>query len=153
MFEIVGDDPLTLSRTVGFGDCDPAGIVFTPNYGRFVFDAVEVWLRRAMGIDIHQQLKGDEIGTPVRALNVELLAPLRPAEVFQSAVWATHLGRSSFRLTVRGRTAAGAPSFVGEMACVATRRSARAVVPLPDAYRAAIEAYRARCGPDDAAAG
>lgn len=146
MTEIVSDHPLTLARTVGFGDCDPAGVVFTPNYGRFVFDAVEVWLRRTIGVNIHDQLRDDEVGTPVRSISTQLMYPLRPADRFLTRVWVKDIGRASFTLLATGENGRGRRCFEGEMTCVSTIRLKRAVIDLPDHYRQAMEAYRAASG-------
>lgn len=146
MIEIVSDHPLTLARIVGFGDCDPAGVVFTPNYGRFVFDATEVWLRRIIGVNIHDQLRDEEVGTPVRAISTELLYPLKPADRFLTRVWVKEIGRASFTLRVVGENAQGRVCFEGEMTCVSTIRVKRSVIDLPAHYRAAMEDYRARSG-------
>lgn len=137
--------PLTLTRRVHFGDCDPAGIVFTPNYGRFVFDACEEWLREILGVNIVHQLRDDEVGTPVRALTTELLYPLKPAEIFTATVLVKNVGRSSFTLEVTGVSASGHTSFIGTMTCVATIRLKRSVIELPDHYRRAMEDYQRRC--------
>lgn len=139
--------PVTINRRVQFGDCDPAGIVFTPNYGRYVFDACEEWLRVVLDVNIAQQLRDDEVGTPVRALTTELLYPLKPAEEFTATVRVKNIGRSSFTLEVTGLGARSQTSFIGTMTCVATIRLKRSVIELPDSYRSAMEDYQRRCGP------
>lgn len=146
MSEIQAEHPITLARSVRFGDCDPAGIVFTPNYSRFVFDACEVWLRRVIKVDIADQLRDDEVGTPVRAISVQLLYPLKPADDFTMRVWVKEIGRASFTLLVIGENGRGRRCFVGEMTCVSTIRLKREVIDLPDHYRRAMEDYRAKSG-------
>ncbi|MBN9478812.1 MAG: acyl-CoA thioesterase [Bordetella sp.] len=143
--------PLTFSRRVFFGDCDPAGVVFTPNYGRYVFDACEQWLRRVLDIDIADQLKNDEIGTPVRAITTELLYPLKPSDDFEVSVWVKDIGRSSFTLRAIGANSRGRRCFVGDMTCVSTLRLKRAVVELPGHYRRAMQDYQDRSGSWEAA--
>lgn len=146
MNEIVAERPLTLARTVSFGDCDPAGVVFTPNYGRFVFDAIEVWLRRTIGVSIHEQLRDEEVGTPVRSIQTDLLYPLKPADRFLTRIWVKHIGRASFTLMAAGENERGRRCFNGEMTCVSTLRLKRAVVDLPGHYRAAMETYQMESG-------
>lgn len=146
MTDILAEHPLTLSRAVRFGDCDPAGVVFTPNYSRYVFDACEVWLRRVIDVDIADQLRDDEVGTPVRAISVQLLYPLRPSDEFRTRVWVKEIGRASFTLLVIGENARGRRCFVGEMTCVSTLRLKRAVIDLPEHYRRRMEDYQARSG-------
>jgi 4-hydroxybenzoyl-CoA thioesterase len=144
--------PITIARRVRFGDCDPAGIVFTPRYAEFVFDAAEIWLERVMGLPVHAQLAGTETATPVRSISVDLRLSLRPGESFACQVFVEAIGRTSFRLLVVGRRGDGRLSFVGRMTCVATDRSRRVTEPLSPAYRAVLTDYQARSGtpPGDA---
>lgn len=139
--------PVVVRSRVKFGDCDPAGIVFTPRYGGFVFEAAEVWLEQVMGLSIHQQLNKGEIGTPVRSLTTDLHKSLRPGEQFTSEVHVEAVGRTSFRLLVIGRRGDGALCFVGRMTCVTTDASHRSAVPLDDRYATRLAAYREKCGP------
>lgn len=138
--------PVRVEMRVRFGDCDPAGIVFTPRYGGFVFEAVEVWLEAVMGIAIHQQLKEGEIGTPVRSVTTDLHKSLRPGERFSSSVYVEAIGRTSFRLLVIGRRADGALAFVGRMTCVTTNAARSAAEPMGRAYRERLDRYREDCG-------
>jgi 4-hydroxybenzoyl-CoA thioesterase len=52
--------------TIEFGDCDPAGIVFYPNYLRWM-DAASLHYFRAMGVPPWQELAAQTgiIGTPI----------------------------------------------------------------------------------------
>lgn len=151
MHDITAGYPIVLNRRVRFGDCDPAGIVFTPNYSRYVFDACEEWLRAVLDINIAHQLQGDEVGTPVRALTTELLYPLKPGEDFTMEMRVKNIGRTSFTLEALGTSQKGHRSFIGTMTCVATIRLKRAVIALPDHYRAAMQDYQDRCSPSQAA--
>lgn len=140
------DAPIRIDSRVRFGDCDPAGIVFTPRYGGFVFNAAEVWLEQVMGLSIHQQLNEGEIGTPVRSLTTDLHKSLRPGDHFSSTVYVEAIGRTSFRLLVIGRRGDDALSFVGRMTCVTTDASHRSAIPLSDHYQERLSGYRAACG-------
>lgn len=149
MSDTLSEHPVPLIREVRFGDCDPAGVVFTPNYSRYVFDACEIWLRRVITVNIADQLRDDEVGTPVRAISVQLLYPLKPADECRMRVWVKEIGRSSFTLLVIGENGRGRRCFVGEMTCVSTIRLKREVIDLPDHYRRQMEDYRAKSGEPD----
>ena len=60
--------------TVEFGDCDPAGIVFYPNYLRWM-DAASLHYFRAMGVPPWHELEAQTgiIGTPIVDLAVRFL--------------------------------------------------------------------------------
>lgn len=138
--------PIRLAARVRFGDCDPAGIVFTPRYGGFVFEAAETWLEAVMGLSVHQQLDKGEIGTPVRSLTTDLHRSLRPGDRFVSTVYVEAVGHTSFRLLVIGRREDGVLSFVGRMTCVTTDPSHRSAVPLSEIYQQRLSQYQTDCG-------
>ena len=60
--------------TVEFGDCDPAGIVFYPNYMQWM-DAASLHYFRAMGVPPWHELEAQTgiIGTPIVDLAVRFL--------------------------------------------------------------------------------
>jgi len=62
--------------TVEFGDCDPAGIVFYPNYLRWM-DAASLHFFRAMGFPAWQELAAQTgiIGTPIVDVSARFVRP------------------------------------------------------------------------------
>lgn len=144
---MIQQGPVRLEDRVRFGDCDPAGIVFTPRYGGFVFEAAEAWLEEVMGLSVHQQLNKGEIGTPVRSLTTDLHKSLRPGDRFSSTVYVETIGTTSFRLLVIGERADGQLSFVGRMTCVTTDAAHRKAIPLTAKYQERLSGYKERCGP------
>lgn len=139
--------PVRLRRRVMFGDCDPAGMVFTPRYGEFAFDAVEHWLEAALGHRIVEQLSGKHTPLPVRSYTMDLRHSLRPGDEFSCAVWVEKIGNRSFTLQVVGTLEAGRVAFVGHLTCVATDRARTAAAPLDAGLAARLAAYVKACGP------
>ena len=62
--------------TVEFGDCDPAGIVFYPNYLRWM-DAASLHFVRAMGVPPWREFEAQTglLGTPVVDVSARFLRP------------------------------------------------------------------------------
>jgi acyl-CoA thioester hydrolase len=135
-----------LRRRIRFGDCDPAGILFTPRYGELVFEAIELWLEQVFGHSVVDQLRGRGTPTPVRAYSVEMRRSLRPGHEVELAVWVEGIATRSFTLLVTG-TLAGAVVFVGRMSCVTTDESRRQAANVPARHREILEDYQRRCGP------
>lgn len=147
MEAIITNTPIRIHSRVKFGDCDPAGIVFTPRYGGYVFEAAEIWLEQIIGLAVHEQLRAGEIGTPVRSLTTDLYKSLRPGEHFTTDIYVETVGHTSFRLLMIGRRHDGALCFVGRLTCVCTDPSHTKAEPLSPAYRAKLAAYSDACGP------
>jgi acyl-CoA thioester hydrolase len=140
-----GDAPVRLRRRIRFGDCDPAGILFTPRYAELVFEAIELWLEQVFGHSVEDQLRGRGTPTPVRAYSVEMRRSLRPGNEVDLAVWVESISVRSFTLLVIG-SLAGTIVFVGRMSCVTTDESRRQAAELPPRHREILEDYQRRCG-------
>ncbi|MDQ3811645.1 MAG: acyl-CoA thioesterase [Chloroflexota bacterium] len=84
---------------VGWGDCDPAGIVFYPRFYAWMDMSSHV-LARAMGIPREAMLppNRDLLGFPVVATQAQYLLPARLEDVLEVRTWVTRVGRSSLSL-------------------------------------------------------
>jgi 4-hydroxybenzoyl-CoA thioesterase len=62
--------------TIEFGDCDPAGIVFYPNFFRWM-DAASLHYLRAAGVPSWRELEAQTgiIGTPIVVVSARFLRP------------------------------------------------------------------------------
>jgi 4-hydroxybenzoyl-CoA thioesterase len=69
---------VTTDVKVNFGDCDPAGIVFFPNFSRWM-DAASLNFFVACGIPIWSELVKTTgiMGTPVLEINVKYSSPAK----------------------------------------------------------------------------
>lgn len=99
MLVAAGDDCLSLRVQVGWGDCDPAGIVFYPRFYAWM-DNVSHALAREMGIPRESMLPpGSELlGLPVVATRAEYLTPARMDDVLEVRTWVARVGRTSLSL-------------------------------------------------------
>ena len=64
-------------RTILFGDCDPAGIIFTPRVAYFVVEAVHEFLTHILGGPGIRRIFAMDVLPPARAMSIEFLFPLR----------------------------------------------------------------------------
>jgi 4-hydroxybenzoyl-CoA thioesterase len=90
---------LSVRVQVGWGDCDPAGIVFYPRLYAWM-DTVSHVLAREMGISREAMVApGDALlGFPVVGTQAEYLAPARMDDVLEVRTWVARVGRSSLSL-------------------------------------------------------
>lgn len=61
-------------RILRFGDCDPAGIAYFPNYFHFLNGVVEEWWEM-LGFPWRQLFQERRIGLPTVQLDTQFLAP------------------------------------------------------------------------------
>ena len=93
--EEVADTRFETRRSVEWGDCDAAGIVFYPQYYRWM-DAAFHELTRACGFD-QRTLAADDglLGTPLRRAGCEFHAPATHGDALTVSVSPLRLGLRS----------------------------------------------------------
>ncbi len=85
-------------KTIRFSDCDPAGIVYYPNYFVMAQTVVEDWFAQSMGMSFAELLNVRKIAVPTVHLTVDFNRPSRLGEVLTWSLYVEALGRSSIRL-------------------------------------------------------
>jgi 4-hydroxybenzoyl-CoA thioesterase len=82
---------------IQFGDCDPAGIVYYPNYFRFFDNATAALVSAALGMNKRAWLEAYGIaGIPMVDTGANFVRPARFGDVVEIRSEITELGRSSF---------------------------------------------------------
>src|SRR5919198_1991353 len=87
---------LSVRVQVGWGDCDPAGIVFYPRFYAWM-DTVSHVLAREMGIARESMTPPGSplLGFPVVATQAQYLSPARMDDVLEVRTRVAHIGRTS----------------------------------------------------------
>lgn len=131
----------TATIDIQFGDCDPAGIVYYPNYFRFCDNATAALLSAALGTNKRGWLETHgSAGIPMVDTGARFIAPSTFGDRLEIRSEITELGRSSFG--VRHAISKGGAVIVEaqEKRVWVVRDEAGAIrsAPLPDAVRAAL---------------
>ena len=88
--------------TVEWGHCDPAGIVYFPNYFSYFDSSTNVLFRRALGLNKYEMLKKyDIVGIPVVDLAARFIVPSVFGDVVMIESTVVEIKRSSFQLRHR----------------------------------------------------
>lgn len=133
----------TTTLEIQFGDCDPAGIVYYPNYFRFFDNASAGLLSAALGMHKRDWLERcGSAGIPMVDTGARFSRPCRFGDVVEIHSQITELGRSSFgirhRLVLAGETAVEADEK--RVWTVRTAEGGIRSAPLPDEVRQRLEA-------------
>ena len=92
----------TRNIEIEFGDCDPAGIVYFPNYLRFFDDATAHLVSAALGMKKRDWMAANGIaGIPVVRIATEFAAPCRFGDAVEIVSEITKVGRTSFAVKHR----------------------------------------------------
>jgi 4-hydroxybenzoyl-CoA thioesterase len=128
------------TTTVRFADCDPAGIVFFPQYLVMMNTFVERWFDEALHVPYAQLLGARRTGLPTVRLEVDFTAVSRHGDLLTQRLQVERAGRSSLVLAI---------SFSGgdelrlraRQVLVCTSLDSHRAQPLPEDVRVALEPY------------
>jgi 4-hydroxybenzoyl-CoA thioesterase len=128
-------------KLIRFHHCDPAGIVFYPQYFVLFHELMEDWFGEGLGIDYAEFVRGRGMGLPMVKLECEFLAPNPMGHVLTLELTVKRIGNSSITLGVRG-TAEGRECVRATLLVVHTSIKEMRSVPIPGELRAAMERFK-----------
>jgi YbgC/YbaW family acyl-CoA thioester hydrolase len=125
---------------VRFGLCDPARIIYFPNYFDMFHGAMEDFFRDRLGLLYHVLLAKDRISFPTVHLEVDFSAPVTYGDEVRIQVEVAKLGKSSVAFRYTGfRSSDGQKVVRSTATTVCTDLDAFKSVPLPDLLRSPLE--------------
>jgi len=140
---VTGTQPFTIRRTVKWGDCDPAGVVYTVVFGEYVISAAELFYRHLFGEGPQHAKDRHGFGTPTRGLTFDFQRSLRPDEQFDVEVAVDEIRSRTYTLVMHGRTLAGETVFIARLTPICVARGERRAIDMPPVLREALQAYQA----------
>ena len=130
-------------RRVRFSDCDPAGIVFFPQYLVMINGQVEDWLHKDLGFAFRELLLRRRIGLPTVHLNVDFTAISHLDDELRISTQTLRVGGRSIALRHRILGLKDDPRATVEQVLVTTSFDTHAAVNLPTELREAARKYLA----------
>ena len=91
-------------KQIRFHHCDPAGIVFYPQYFVLINELVEDWFDRRLGIPFSDLHRDERLGVPMGRVECDFLAPSRIGDHLAFMLEVVHLGNASLRIAVTARS-------------------------------------------------
>ena len=88
-------------RRIRFSDCDPAGIVFYPQYFVMFNGVVEDWVSDVLGIGYHTLVADRRVGLPTVRLEVDFKGVSRLGDAVTLSLEVERLGERSLTLALR----------------------------------------------------
>lgn len=129
-------------RLIRFGDCDPAGIVFFPQYLVMFVGLIEDFVGEGLGIPYASLIGPRRTGLPTVSLSCEFRHPSLMGERVSLGLRVLRLGGSSISLALDCSDADGARERVAiRQTIVTTSLDTHRPIRIPADLRAAVEAF------------
>ena len=132
----------TATMPIRFSHCDPAGIVYFPNYFDLVHAALEDWYASVLGFGF-RDLIGSGHGAPIVHAECDFRFPSRMGDLLSLTLLVERVGGASVTYRVIGH-ADGLERFTAQIVTAYLALATGKAVPIPKDLRAKIEAYRVR---------
>lgn len=139
---LLSDQPVTIRRRVAWGECDPAGVVYTPRFTDYLV-AAYAWFDRLVLAPVKAK-NGDNWSTPIKALSLEFSRVLRPADRFDMKVTLLTVKSRTFDLEISAYDSAGLVHFRGQLTPIFVDTSFHSMA-MPPQITDALVAYQERC--------
>lgn len=125
---------------IRFSHCDPAGIVFFPQYLVLTNALVEDWFNDCLKIDYAHMIEQRRVGLPIVKLECEFSRPSKMGETATLALSLAAIGRRSIRIEIVGRCG-DEIRFRANQVLVTTSLEAGTSIDIPDDIASALAAF------------
>jgi len=125
---------------VRFSYCDPAGIVYFPQFFNLINSLLEDWFTQGLSTPYPDLIMKQRLGTPTLDIQCEFIKPCRYGEILTLELRVTKIGRSSFHLAEEGKVAGELRWRSRHVLCFMSNDTYRAV-PIPEAVREKMKMF------------
>lgn len=128
-------------RLIRFSHCDPAGIVYFPQYFVLFNELAEDWFNEALGIDYANLIGARRIGLPTVAIDTEFRVISRQGDRVQFGLTLERIGRRSMTLELDCRGPGGELRVAARQTLVSTDLDTHRATALPPDVLAALHQF------------
>lgn len=140
---ILSTSPFVVRRRVRWGECDPAGVVYTGKFTDYLLSVTMLFHDSLLDDFSDGYRKKMGIETPCKSMSLTFSRALWPNESFDMHVAVSDIRTSSYDVQVRAVVADGSLVFTGQVSMVCIPREERRSIPIPPDMRVRLEAARA----------
>ena len=90
-------------KLIRFHHCEPAGIIFYPQYFILFNELVEDWFTEGLGVSVVEQVMRERVGIPMGRVECDFLLPSRIGDILRFVLRVARIGRSSMTLRIECR--------------------------------------------------
>ncbi|MFA7430710.1 MAG: thioesterase family protein [Rhodospirillaceae bacterium] len=128
-------------KLVRFHHCDPAGVVFYPQYFVMFNELIEDWFGEPLDLP-HDILAGTlRLGTPTAHIECKFMEPSRVGEVLDFVLAVTSIGKSSINIAI-SVSQDFTERLISRQTLVLVSLDTMKAVPIPDDLREKLEKFK-----------
>ncbi|MFZ1741796.1 MAG: thioesterase family protein [Pontixanthobacter sp.] len=141
----------SMRTRIGFGQCDPAGIMFTPRFFEILNVAYEEWYNKALSLDYYDFIGSRRVGLGYGSIETRFLYPCKMGDEIDVFIEIIKIGNKSYSISTA--IFCGSIRIMwSRIAFVTTDLILHKSIGLPDDLRKALLDYQISCERDPAKA-
>ena len=142
----MSEDCFTYTRTIAFGECDSARVLYTPRAVDFAVEAVESWFDEIVGVSWSQLVTIHGLEATFLSMECDYLKPMTAGQTIRVQVRVVDSTTELLTVSAQAERTSGEPVFRVRFEICLTNLADRTSVPIPDLFRESVRQYRLRCG-------
>ena len=127
-------------RKILFGECDPAGILYTPRICEYVVEGALQFLTMILEQPFERYIFGQGLTLPARNLDVDFLKPLTWDDRIRLFATVSEIRTHAYTIEITADNEADQAAFRGRITQVCLSRSEQALAPIPDKLKSSLMA-------------
>jgi YbgC/YbaW family acyl-CoA thioester hydrolase len=127
------------NRTILFGECDPAGILYTPRICEYIVEGALRFLSASLGEPFERYMFARDLTLPARNLTVDFLRPLTWDDEIEVRAGLKEIRTHAYTVQVTAIDKSGEIAFSGTVTQVCVDRKAKAIAEVPLEFREALQ--------------
>lgn len=130
--------PFVRDKRIHFSECDPAGIVFYPQYFVMFNDLMETWVDEGLQVGFERLVIQRRTGLPTVRLEADFRAVSRMGDAVRLSLGVERLGGKSITLALACHSAEGELRMAARQVIVTTSLDTHQAVAVPSDVREGI---------------
>jgi acyl-CoA thioesterase FadM len=129
------------NRRVLFGECDPAGVMYTPRITECIVEGALKFVSDSLGEPFERFVFARNMTLPARNLNVDFLKPVTWDDDLEIRAGLHELRTHSYTTQVVALNQSGIAAFSGLVTQVCVNTETKTIAKLPEELRSALQRH------------
>ena len=138
---VLSESPFVVRRTVRWGDCDPAGVVYTGRFSGYLLGALALFKDHLAGGTGESLGQHYGVGLPCRGITFDFSGTLWPNDIMDLECYVGEIRTRSFDFHCEGRRLSGESIFSARFSPICVHSHVRESTDIPAPLRATLARY------------